>query len=157
MESTRTILHPTDFSDASRYAFRVACSLARDRGARLLVLHVAPAPMEGVPRAADYLDSLWNDLHQLQDGHPRARLKHLLREGDPTTEIPHVAEEMRCELIVMGTHGWARGERLLMGSVAHAVFSKAPCLVVIVRPPFPEPRCPGPAPLRNLQREPDRI
>jgi hypothetical protein len=29
----KTILHPTDFSEHSAYAFRVACSLARDYGA----------------------------------------------------------------------------------------------------------------------------
>jgi nucleotide-binding universal stress UspA family protein len=41
----RTILHPTDFSDRSAYAFRLACALARDTGARLIVLHVAVPPV----------------------------------------------------------------------------------------------------------------
>jgi nucleotide-binding universal stress UspA family protein len=55
MLSIRTILHPTDFSECSEAAFRVACSLARTYGARLLVLHVAPmttvygGTMAGVP------------------------------------------------------------------------------------------------------------
>jgi nucleotide-binding universal stress UspA family protein len=138
MEPTRTILHPTDFSEPARHAFRLACSLARDQGARLLVLHVAPPSVEGVPRADDYFEGLSNDLRQLQDEEPRARLEHLLREGDPATEIPRVAQELHCDLIVMATHGWVRGERLLMGSVAHAVFSRAPCLLVVVRPPFPD-------------------
>ena len=30
MLAIRTILHPTDFSEQSDYAFRLACSLARD-------------------------------------------------------------------------------------------------------------------------------
>jgi nucleotide-binding universal stress UspA family protein len=41
----QTILHPTDFSGHSYYAFRLACSLARDYGARLIVLHVAEPPL----------------------------------------------------------------------------------------------------------------
>ena len=39
-----TILHPTDFSERSQYAFWLACSLARDYGARLIVLHVVALP-----------------------------------------------------------------------------------------------------------------
>jgi nucleotide-binding universal stress UspA family protein len=35
-----TILHPTDFSEHSEFAFRLACALARDYKARLLLLHV---------------------------------------------------------------------------------------------------------------------
>lgn len=35
-----TILHPTDFSDDSEFAFRLACALARDYNARLILLHV---------------------------------------------------------------------------------------------------------------------
>jgi len=41
MLAIHTILHPTDFSDRSVYAFELACALARDYCARLIVLHVA--------------------------------------------------------------------------------------------------------------------
>ena len=40
-----TILHPTDFSEHSEFAFRLACALARDYKARLVLLHVMPPPM----------------------------------------------------------------------------------------------------------------
>jgi len=40
MLSIQTILHPTDLSPRSEYALQLACSLARDHGARLIVLHV---------------------------------------------------------------------------------------------------------------------
>jgi nucleotide-binding universal stress UspA family protein len=42
MTPIRTILHPTDFSPRSAVAFRMACSLARDFGARMVVVHVQP-------------------------------------------------------------------------------------------------------------------
>src|SRR5260370_38450120 len=38
------ILHPTDFSEQSENALRLAGALARDHGARLVLLHVAPPP-----------------------------------------------------------------------------------------------------------------
>jgi nucleotide-binding universal stress UspA family protein len=40
-----TILVAADFSEGSRQAFRIACSLARQGGARLLVLHVVEPPL----------------------------------------------------------------------------------------------------------------
>ena len=44
MLSIQTILHPTDFSECSTPAFHLACALARDYGARLVVLHVGVQP-----------------------------------------------------------------------------------------------------------------
>jgi nucleotide-binding universal stress UspA family protein len=45
MLAIQSILHPTDFSEGSAPAFRLACSLARDHGAYLIVLHVIPPPI----------------------------------------------------------------------------------------------------------------
>ena len=41
MLTVRGILHPTDFSDLSDNAFRLACCMAQDYQAPLHVLHVA--------------------------------------------------------------------------------------------------------------------
>jgi nucleotide-binding universal stress UspA family protein len=149
----RTILHPTDFSEPSDYAFRLACSLARYQNARLLVVHVA-VPAEEGPAALDPSGQVWSDLREIRDPESKVHVEHVLREGDPSTEIPRIAEECKCDMIVMGTHGWARGERLLMGSVALAVFSHAPCLLLIVRPPFPV--VPPPAEPRLQESAPEQ-
>ena len=37
MLAIHTILHPTDFSEHAQYAFGLACALARDYAARLVV------------------------------------------------------------------------------------------------------------------------
>src|SRR5262245_365677 len=52
-EDIRVILHPTDFSKCSEGAVRVARSLARDLGARLVILHAAPLEVliDGTPAA----------------------------------------------------------------------------------------------------------
>ena len=42
MLSIKTILHPTDFSEPSEYAFHLACSLASDYQAQLVIMHVMP-------------------------------------------------------------------------------------------------------------------
>jgi len=144
MLAIRTVLHPTDFSERSEFAFRLACSLARDYSARLMVLHVAEPPMavagEGVlmlPPAFD-LEPLRERLQQLRPRDPKVQVEHRLVQGDAAGEILRVAEEAKCDVIVLGTHGRTGLGRFLMGSVAEQVVCKAPCPVVTVKTPLME-------------------
>jgi nucleotide-binding universal stress UspA family protein len=144
MLSIRTILHPTDFSPTSRAAFQVACALARDYAARLVVLHVnAPQMIYGEgyvlpPDPEAVRKELEEELSRLRPPDPAIRVERLLKEGDAAWEILHVAREGRADLIVLGTHGRTGLGRLLMGSVAEAVLRKAPCPVLTVKAPLPE-------------------
>ena len=139
----RTILHPTDFSSHSEVAFRLACSLARDYCARLFVLHVVAPPVivygggPAPPQSERYPEELQEKLHLLQAKDPKVQVEHRLAEGDPVTEILRVAEEIKCDALVMGTHGRTGLGRLLMGSVAEGVVRKAPCPVLTVKSPLP--------------------
>jgi nucleotide-binding universal stress UspA family protein len=146
MVSFKTILHPTDFSPASEYAFHLACSLARDHRARLIVLHVNPslsvmhgtlAPHENLE---GYHEKLWEEFNRLVATDPRTRevnLKSELLVGDPVKEILRMARERDCDLIVLGTHGRTGLFRLLMGSVAEEILRKAPCPVLAAKAPAP--------------------
>jgi nucleotide-binding universal stress UspA family protein len=40
MLAIKTIVHPTDFSPTAEFARRLACSLARDYRARVILMHV---------------------------------------------------------------------------------------------------------------------
>ena len=142
MLALKTLLHPTDFSEHSRYAFRLACSLARDHGARLVVVHVVMTlGPELVPageavtqlQPEGYQQKLWDDLHQVQSPDPSVPVEYRLAEGEPAEEIVRLAKETGCDLIVLGTHGRTGLERLLMGSVAEQVVRKAPCPVLTVK------------------------
>ena len=55
--------------------------------------------------------------------------------GSPESRIVETAEQMRSDLIVVGSHGYNRWERLLLGSVSDSVVHHAPCSVLVVRPP----------------------
>ena len=59
----------------------------------------------------------------------------MLRRGYAPEGIVETAEEVGCDLIVMGTHGRTGFSRLLMGSVAESVLPKATCPVLVVKPP----------------------
>jgi nucleotide-binding universal stress UspA family protein len=139
-----TILHPTDFSECSGRAFEMACELARDYHAKLLVQHVRqPAvaihgeaivfPVERPGEA----EAAHNRLHAVQPNEPGIAVEHHLMTGDPVSEIVDLASKKKCDLIVMGTHGRSGLSRLILGSVAELVLRKAPCPVLMVKPPSP--------------------
>lgn len=139
MLAIRTILHPTDFSDSSNYAFRLACSLARDCRAKLVILHVTPPPVafaaEGMLVQTDNYDlkPIQTELQHVKPGDTNIVTEHRLVEGDAATEIMKVAGDTDCDMIVVGTHGRTGLGRLLMGSVAEQLVRQAPCPVLTVR------------------------
>ncbi len=53
--------------------------------------------------------------------------------GSPDSRIVETAEEWKADLIIVGSHGYSRWERLLLGSVSDSVVHHAPCSVLVVR------------------------
>ena len=65
-------------------------------------------------------------------------------EGSPKDVIVEEARNWNADLIVLGSHGYGRLKRMLLGSVAGAVVANAPCSVQVVRAkellhPSPQP------------------
>jgi nucleotide-binding universal stress UspA family protein len=143
MSPIRSILYPTDFSPQSSPAFAVAAALARDYGARLVVLHVAiPPPFvtygefyKALEDPQGYRLELEKKLREYQVPNAAGGVEYRLEQGDPTVEIVRLAERLPGDLIVLGTHGRTGVSRLLMGSVAEEVVRQAPCPVITVRAP----------------------
>jgi nucleotide-binding universal stress UspA family protein len=150
MLAIRTILHPTDYSECSEYAFRLSCSLALDYHARLFLLHVIAGPLligGNDPVACkiidEFLDQQRQKLAQLQPSNPDVDVTRQLAQGNPATEILRTAREIDCDMIVMGTHGSTGLKRLVMGSVAEGVTREACCPVLIVKTPFQKAAAPS--------------
>jgi nucleotide-binding universal stress UspA family protein len=146
MARARTILHPTDFSAASRPAFRKALELARRDGAQLLVAHVLPTlPLlpDAYVAASTYdamlrgqRDTASKELTRLVSRAKAGGVRAtgvLLDFGVPAERITRLARARGADLIVMGTHGRTGLTRALLGSVATRVISTAPCPVMTVR------------------------
>ena len=140
----RVILCPTDFSENSTAALRVATDLARQNQATLIVLHVAdtlgPENL-GIAEAQTRLQpeahvaELWQQLNRMAPDVPGLDTRRLLREGDPAAVIEQVVREQHCDLVVMGTHGRTGLDRLLMGSIAERILRRCPCPALIVKYP----------------------
>jgi nucleotide-binding universal stress UspA family protein len=147
----RTILHPTDFSDSCRPAFELACALARDYGAELVVAHaIAPTRVfapDGiaVPFPEEDRAEVRARLARLRPADGSVAIDYRVVEEEPAVAILKLAESASADVIVMGTHGSTGLMRLLMGSVAESVMRKAPCPVLTVRGPFHLSPAPAPA------------
>lgn len=136
-----TILHPTDFSAVSKNAYRVACSLARDHGARLVVVHVVAdlaakeVVWEFIETHEDYQHTLEDKLHMFATPDPSVPIDFRLEHGHAARQILHVAQDVQADLIVMGTHGRTGLQRFITGSVAEEVQRKATCAVLTIKLP----------------------
>jgi nucleotide-binding universal stress UspA family protein len=141
----RKILCPTDFSDSAQAAFELACALARDYQASLVVLHVTPPPsayaVDGIaiPIPVEEPYELRARLVQLYPVDPGVEVDYRILDGDAGDQIVHTARAAKVDVIVMSTHGRSGFTRLLMGSVAESVMRHAPCPVLTVRGPFQLP------------------
>jgi nucleotide-binding universal stress UspA family protein len=139
------ILHPTDFSPASRAAFTRAVKLAKKDRAELVITHVL-APV--IPPVDGYMDARMYE--QMETANRRYGKKHLdtlvararkagvrtrglLLEGIAHERIVRAARGQHADMIVMGTHGRTGIARFMLGSVASRVVSHAGCPVLTVR------------------------
>ncbi len=135
----RRILHATDFSIAAEAALRVARRLAREHCARLIILHVERLDVlsHGTPESEVeprvFMEALENVRKRVDGPDLKYPVGTVLRRGLAADGIIETAEEMDCDLIVMGTHGRTGLSRLLMGSVAENVLPKANCPVLVVK------------------------
>jgi nucleotide-binding universal stress UspA family protein len=137
----RTILHPTDFSANSQCAWEMACALARDYGARLLLVHVeAPQPvfteLGAIPPEPVDRRAFEAELARIRPTDSTLTVARSLLFGDEPSTINRFATENNVDLIVMGTHGRTGLGRLLMGSVAESVLREATCPVLTIKTPL---------------------
>ena len=146
MSQFRRILHASDFSPASRPAFRRALELARANRATLTIVHVysVVVPMMGEGYATAQVYDRWiadtradaqRRLDRLlaQARKAGVRAKGLLLEGVPHDRIVRAARATRADLLVLGTHGRTGLGRAFLGSVAARVLTLARCPVLTIR------------------------
>lgn len=123
------ILVAVDGSEASRNALRQSFKLAFDEKKWITVVSINPPyqgdlDLVGISNISEILKgtgekNLEEAKHIAET--ENATIKTRLEEGEPFQKIVEVAEEERCELIVMGRRGMSGIERTLMGSVTSKV------------------------------------
>jgi universal stress protein A len=146
------ILCATDFSSEAEHALQYGATLALETGGRLTVLHVCQQPdyirpdlSVALEKGAGHAGESFREYSERDARRRSAELVALLPTalvertrvqtlfGNPAQSIIEYAEHNRCDLIVMGTHGWTKIAHFVLGSVAERVVRHAPCPVLIVR------------------------
>lgn len=137
----KKILVGTDFSHYSDRAVDYAVMLSEQFSAKILILHIIESLAYSVTDSLTVVGHeqalsatatalLENTLKKVVDqGCPaESHLGH----GTPYREIMKKAEEMKSDLVVIGTHGRTGMEHLLLGSVAEKVVRLATCPVLTI-------------------------
>jgi nucleotide-binding universal stress UspA family protein len=143
-----TVLAATDLSDASFPALTAGATQARQRGAKLVVMHnldLWPPPVSsaglalasaGLPTSpAIVQEQSALAMRQLREVLARLGIEATCKvtHGPPDAEIIKLAEDLEPELLVIGTHGRTGLARLALGSIAERVVATASCSVLVVR------------------------
>jgi nucleotide-binding universal stress UspA family protein len=143
--SLTKILVTTDFSPESDRAMDYALALARRYDARIYLAHVlVPDPfLYAEPALAE---STYEKVRQaaeqgmadiLVSGKLRG-IPHevLLEEGTVWPVLEKLIEKHEIDLVITGTHGRGKVQKVLIGSVAEEIFRQATCAVMTVGPRF---------------------
>jgi nucleotide-binding universal stress UspA family protein len=141
--SLKSVLAATDFSDTSQQPLDHALAIARHFGAKFYLAHVVsglaytlagPDALELASEAAERDLLLFE--HQLVENGWLDGADHesLVRKGIVWEELQSIISQNHIDLVVLGTHARRGLGRMLLGSVAEAVFRHANCPVLTVGP-----------------------
>lgn len=143
MKTFKHILVPTDFEAASAEALNVAIGLAQAFDAKLTLLHVWEIPiypyMEFMLNS-DVISSVEDRaVKRLEEAISKVRqalpsASSTLKTGLPWDGIVDATNELKPDLVVMGTHGRRGFSHLMLGSVAEKVVRLSPAPVLTIRP-----------------------
>jgi len=140
----KRVLVPLDTAEATEDILPIVAMLATT-GAAVRLMHVAPVPDNVVTpegRAVAYTDqemariqAKWSDALQGTAARLPGAVEHVVRFGDPASEILTEVEAFGADVIVVITGTRSSVKRALLGSVAEAMLRRAPIGVLLYRPP----------------------
>jgi nucleotide-binding universal stress UspA family protein len=140
----RVVLHATTLKETSRPSAALACRIAANQKAKLVLLHVLP-PIDEMERdgLATGLDSTaMHELHVLS-AVTRTRccltVEPRVIHGNPSIEILAESSENHASLIVLGATHRTALENLTRDRVIYKVLAHARCPVLTLREPLVRP------------------
>ena len=141
MSHYQHILFATDFSNSAQHVMEKVKEIATDCDARVSLVHIVEyyqhefnvdVYLPDLNIEQELIDQARQKLQQAATAMGQSMATQWVEVGTPKLEIPRIAEESSCDLIILGSHG-THGLALLMGSTATGVLHHAPCDVLAVR------------------------
>ncbi|MEZ4921181.1 MAG: universal stress protein [Saprospiraceae bacterium] len=144
----KKILVPTDFSNNSRHAFRVAAAIAAKTGGKIELLHTntvmayapplpeyavldQPSMTQYYETAADELYSMKREILEMPE-FKDVQVETRIEEGFLYNTLNRISEEDGIDLIVMGTKGASGATEFFVGSNTEKVIRTACCPLLAV-------------------------
>jgi len=138
------VVFATDFSPISEMAVAYAGALTKRFASKLTVTHVvdlsvaavSDAALVGIPidkmrrDSAEKVENLVNDL-SLEGVHALGRT---LEARNPAAEVVRLADELRPNMLVIGTHSKTGLQKMILGSFVEGVIHHAHCPVLTIGP-----------------------
>ena len=140
----KRLLVPLDGSELAEEALVIAGDLAESLDGVIVLARVVPPPVPGRFYAPNLLEQvreaqtreaeayLASAAERLKED--RLHVETRVEAGEVATTLVRLAEQERCQLIVMGSHGLGGLGWHVFGSVAQKVLHASRCPVLIVRP-----------------------
>lgn len=145
MTTIKSILVPVDFSGASANALEMAIDMAQAFDAELTLLHAWELPvypyMEFMLSSSELSSAIERGATQRLESTLQAvrarvpRSKSKLMMGVVWQKIIEAIDELKPELVIMGTHGRHGLSHALLGSVAEKIVRLSPVPVLTTRAP----------------------
>ena len=150
MLPVKKIFCPTDFSEPSYEALKVADEMALHFSAELVLVHVVtPISVDPI-----YVDPTSFDLPLFEKEReasakqaiaklskeklsPDIKRKSIVVQGDAAYQIVELSAEENADLIIIATHGLTGWRKVIFGSVTEKVIRLAKCPVLSIRVPSP--------------------
>lgn len=144
MEHFRRILAVSWMTQYCQRTVHHAVSLAAKYRAKLSVIHViATSSLQGwnlpgmsqVEERRKDSERIEAELDTIIGGETKggAKIRRIIKEGDPVEEILKVIGEEKIDLVIIRAHEEGRIERLLVGSSNDAIIRKMPCSIFLVK------------------------
>lgn len=139
----KTILVPTDFSEAARNASEYAVAYAKEFGYKLLLCHIYHLPVISVPEEPllvldnpkvlkkNHLQSLYEEAEFLTK-QSNVPIECRVSEGFAVDEILEIEKEVEPALIIMGMETEGAFSELIIGSIATDVIRKTKTPILLI-------------------------
>ena len=141
----QNILVPFDLSTQSTRAFKVALDIAKCRDSKITLLtclegdawhhkyYDARADAELIKKQKKVSKKHLEKLEFLAEKNNVSVKSQIITSKSVVNDIVNYAKSRKYDLIVIGSHGRTGFDKLLLGSVAHAVSQKSSCPILIVK------------------------
>jgi len=136
----KNIIVGIDRSEFSKAALVEAARLAKSSGGQLSLVRGEYSDTEEFSTTAGSAEKkvekgkeLCEEIRSTFTAECNVEMNCVVREGEPHEVIVEVADELKADLIAMGTHGRKGLKRMIMGSVTWGVIQDAKCDILVVR------------------------